>query len=98
MIDKPKSDAVILYLSVGRSSYPKEDPGALDHTFGPQGAELGSYVKGIVSEMLAIPIDWQAHSGWSWVETIQAEMHLRHPELSEEAIQALGWYISYTLK
>lgn len=98
MIDHLKSKAVILYLSVGRSSYPKKDPEALDREFGPEGAALRRYVKELLAEMYAIPIDWQAHSYQSGIDAVKAEMHVRHPELSEDAIQALRWDLSYQWK
>jgi hypothetical protein len=98
MIDNLKSKAVVLYLSVGSSAYPKKDPEALDREFGPEGAELRRYVKELLAEMYTIPIDWQVHSYQSGIDAVKVEMHARHPELSEDAIQALRWDLSYQWK
>ena len=99
MVDVLKSRAVLLYLSVGRESYPKHAPDALGIAFGRrESEELRGYVEGLLTEMYAIPVDWQMHSLLSGTAAVEAEMRGRHPELSNEAIHALGWDFSYSWK
>src|SRR5438105_1681605 len=98
-VDAVKSRAVVLYLSVGRASYPKHNPGALDSAFTPVEAdELRGYVESLLTEMYALPVNWQMHSLLSGTYAVEAELRVRHPELSDDAIHALGWDFSYSWK
>jgi hypothetical protein len=99
MVDPLKSRAVLLYLSVGRSSYPKHEPEALSTAFDEtESAQMGRYVSNLLKEMYAIPLDWHEHTLQSATAFIEAEMGRRHPELSPEAIAALGWDFSFSWK
>jgi hypothetical protein len=48
-----------------------------------------------LNEIFAIPIDWQVHSLETGTNAVVAEMRLRHPELSDEAINKLGTYFGW---
>jgi len=87
MVDVLKSRAVVLYLSVGRSSYPKPDPEALTAVFdGEVAVEMRSYITDLLTEMSAIALDWHGHTLQSRTAVIEAEMGRRDPALSPEAI------------
>jgi hypothetical protein len=97
LVDEMKSRAVVVYLSVGRSSFPHCDPEAVIETFGAEAAEsLMPYASAVASEVLNIWTDWSTHTLDSAGEEAAAQMRQRHPELDDEAIKALGWHFSYT--
>jgi hypothetical protein len=98
MTPDQKSRAVLLYLSVGRLPMPYRDPDALITEFGTdEGEKLEKYVQGLLSEMFSIPTQehWQEHSLVSLTDAAKAGMRVRHPQLSDEVIQALGWAFSF---
>jgi hypothetical protein len=94
-VDARKSRAVVLYFGPNYP-WPKHDPSALDIEFGTdEGEELKKHVEGLVNEIFEIPIDWQVHSLETGTNAVVAEMRLRHPELSDEAIKKLGTYFGW---
>ena len=88
-IDTVASEAVVDYL--GRPPRPR-DPNALLVQFGPTlGAELIAATERLTEEL------WSLSPAWNAGLSLLAEMHWRedqmrqrHPELSDDAIQALG--------
>ena len=86
---------MITYLSVGRSPFPHGDPEYLAEVFGAEAETLLPYVEGLSSEIMAVEIDWTAHTLDSATELAMTATRIRHPELSDEAIEALGWNFSY---
>jgi hypothetical protein len=53
-------------------------------------------VRGIIDEMMAIEIDWSESSLSEGARTARATMASQHPELSDEALDALHWMFSYS--
>lgn len=95
-MDEVQSRAVIVYMGVGRTPFPKCDPEDLSEVFGEEAKTLLPYVKGLCDEIWSIEVDWSTHTLDSATEMATAEMCARHPELSDEAIEALGWGFSYS--
>ncbi|GAA4637784.1 hypothetical protein GCM10023196_093000 [Actinoallomurus vinaceus] len=87
---------MIVYLSVGRSPFPHADPEHLAEIFGDEAERLLPYVKELSSEIMTIEIDWSTHTLDSATEMAMTQMRKRHPELSDEAIEALGWSFGYS--
>src|SRR4051794_2923625 len=94
-MDEVRSRAVTVYLSVGRSPTPHGDPEYLAEVFGDEAKTLLPDVKGLIDEIWSIEVDWTTHTLVSATEMAAAEMRARHPDLSDEAIEALGWFFSY---
>jgi hypothetical protein len=96
VVDDRLSRAIIEYLAKGRSSFPKTDEAAVVAVAGNDAADMVVRVREIVDEMMAIEIDWSASSLFEGARTARATMGSRHPELSDEALDALHWMFSYS--
>lgn len=96
MVDDRLSRAIIEYLAKGRSSFPKTDEAAVVAVAGNDAADMVVRVREIVDEMMAIEIDWSASSLSEGARTARATMASRHPEFSDEALDALHWMFSYS--
>jgi hypothetical protein len=95
-LDPELSHATVLYLRFGSSSHPVRNPDGLTKEFGPsKGSELISQVRALVDESDGINIDWTKHSLKSARDEVLRIMRERHPELTDEAIQALAWRFSF---
>lgn len=55
-------------------------------------------VEDLVEEMMGIAVDWEQHTLASGAQAAEAEMSRRHPDLSHEALKALGAYFSCSWK
>ncbi len=92
-----KSDAVLLYLMVGRNSFPTQDPDAVIAKYGQlRGREVTSFVEALIREIMTAKVDWASHSIESGAELAMSEMEAKHPDLSDDAIKALGWQFSFS--
>ena len=93
------SKAVTLYIGFGLESWPMRDRKRIFQEFGDvHGAELKLQVDALLRETGGIAIDWSAHSLASAGDMIEKVMHLRHPELSDDAIRALGWDYTFSMR
>ncbi|SOD82515.1 hypothetical protein [Streptomyces sp. Ag109_G2-15] len=96
MSDERKSAAITVFLGRGESPFPQRDEAAVLARFGPDdGPGLAAYAKEIVSEAAAFDIEWGDQSLSSGTAHFREEMRRRHPELTDEAVAALGWFFSY---
>ena len=92
--DAALSVAVQLYIGVGVSSFPTSLPSALIQYFGPKAATL---LRQRV-EALCRELDADAPSIADLAEATRAveeRLGRDHPELSADAVRALGWRFSY---
>ena len=90
------SRAVVLYLGFGSAPSPQANGSTLTREFGAErGAELLERVVDLLDEVREIQIDWPIHSLASAGDAACDSMRGRHPELSEEALRALGWKFTF---
>jgi hypothetical protein len=95
LTDDEKSRAVVDYF--GRGSFPRANPAAVIAEFGRRkGAELTAYVESILEEFSAIETDWTTHTLATGTHAAISLMRDAHPELSDEALHALGWEFSWS--
>jgi hypothetical protein len=95
-VDVELSAAVLAYLPRGTASSPRADrESAAGVASTRRPAELVSLVEQVVTEAEAIPVDWQTLSLGDAGRHVVAEMGRRHPELSDEALEALGWNFTF---
>ena len=94
--DRELNRALVAYLGKGRSSFPRTDEAAvLAVARGDDGAELQARVRVIVSELMAIEIDWSVHTLADGGRRAERIMASRHPELDDDALGALRWMFTY---
>jgi hypothetical protein len=89
--------AVQIFLGVGISSFPTRLPEALADYVGPDRAvALRPRVEALVAEACLEPQDWGTADLREATQQIEDKMRSAHPELSDDAVKALGWSFSYT--
>ncbi len=99
VVDEVGSEAVVLFLGRGSSSFPTRCPEQLVARFGEERAEeLRRYVEGLLGEASSRSVDWTQRSLAIATAEYEAEVRSGHPELSDEAVAALGWEFSYAWK
>lgn len=90
------SQAVVLYLGFRRAPSPREDGAKLVQEFGAtKGAELESQVRSLVEELGKINVDWSRYSWESATKMARDRMEANHPDLSDDALEALAWKIAF---
>jgi len=94
--DPTLSMAVLVYTGVGISSYPTSLPDALADYLGSDRADaFKDRVDALRQEAWLDRDEWGANDLVAVTREIEDRMRVAHPELSEDAIQALGWTFSY---
>lgn len=89
------SKAVQIYLGKGTASWPQADIGAIAQRFGSRADEIAEQIEALLTEA------GQFHPNWGEVDlaaaTQLAEAHMRNrrPDLSDDAIRAIGWAWSF---
>lgn len=96
MAEETLSRAVVQYLAKGRSSFPRSNEHAVAALAGDDAGSMLARVRGIIDEMLAIEIDWSESILSEGARTARATMASQHPELSDEALDALQWMFSFS--
>ena len=81
-----------MYLGAGASPYPKEDAALVDREFGHG---VGEEVRSILDELSHVAVDWSTTSLVEGGEVARAAIKRTHPELSDEALDALRWKFTY---
>ena len=93
----PLNSAIVLYLGYGTASFPHHRREAVEERFGDQADELLRRMD-LVFETLdkVVPYDSEALA----VATKRAveAAKLKHPELTDETLAAIGWSYSYGWK
>lgn len=98
MEDRELSEGIIAYLAKGRSAFPRSDEDAVEAqavAVGVDAETLVSRVRAIVDECMSIEIDWKNHSLVEGGREAQSTMAERHPELRQDALEALFWMFTY---
>lgn len=96
--DSILSTAVLEYLGKGRSSFPRSDVDAVVAFANQVGADpdaVLAQVRAITDECLAIRIDWTTRTLVEGGDEARGVMAARHPELSDETLDALRWMFTY---
>jgi len=94
--DPTLSMAVLVYLGVGISSSPTRLPDRLFGYFGPEHADaLQRRVDVLLDESWLAPDEWAGLSLGAATDRLEESLRLAHPELSEAAVQAVGWAFSF---
>ena len=87
---------MVLYTGHGAASSPQRDSGALVREFGAESAaDLLTSVRDLLAELSAIDVDWSKHTLASAAQVVRAEFARRHPELTDEALNAMFWRFTY---
>jgi len=94
--DARVSQAIVEYLAKGRSPFPKSDEDAvLAFAAGEEPEALLARVKALTEEMMSIKVDWSTKTLSEGGREAQRVMAERHPELGENALEALYWMFTY---
>lgn len=98
-VDEIRSEAIILLLGQGISTHPNRDPQRLTERFGEElGLDLVQYSEAVLAELYASSPDWSNDDLHSATERAVVRVRSGHPELSDEALAALGWSFSWDWK
>ena len=93
------SNATVLFLGYGRASWPQRDEATLARELGAEkAAALREQIDALCDEMQRIDVDWSTCSLAEAGDDARAAMRLRHPELSDDALDALRWQFTYFWK
>ena len=88
--------AVVRFLGYGMATHPDEDPARLVGEFGAQMAStLEPDVRQLLDELNKLKPDWSAHSLVTAGAWAKEEIRRRHPELSQDALDALEWAFTW---
>ena len=83
---------MLLYLGWDIEPMPTRDADRVLAEFGPtRGMELAEAAKAVDTEVVSSPVDWSVDTYEGASLRLRDSMRQRHPELSDEAIKALGW-------
>lgn len=96
MTNSDCSRAIRLYLFGDDKPYPKQAPEAVRQAFDAStGDHLTAYAAAVVAEMDDFQIDWHTHDLQSATARYRETAAARHPELNEDALNALAAAYSY---
>jgi hypothetical protein len=88
--------AVTRFLGYGMAAYPDENPARLIEEFGAQAAsKLESDVRLLLDELNNLKPDWSMHSLVTAGAWAKDNMRCSHPELNQEALDALEWAFTW---
>ena len=90
------SAGVLAYLQKGIAASPRANAAACAAAATTrEPAALVGEVAALVQESLAVPVDWDTMSLGDAGRHVAAEMTKRHPELSQDARDALVWNFTF---
>lgn len=93
--DIDASDAIVVYLR----RYPGKNDEEFQAHFGTDGATAAlEQVHVILDEAIKIQTDWSRMSLNDAGDYVEAVMHERRPELSRQALEAIGNYFTYLVR
>ncbi|MGE2736079.1 hypothetical protein [Mycolicibacterium vaccae] len=91
------NEAVVI--SIGESAIPQVDRQKLiDHYGAYEGSVAADRIITLVSEAVAMPIEWGTKTLAEGVNDIMNRFHQRHPELSREALEEIGRCVGWQLR
>ena len=98
MPDELLSRAMVAFLDGSRKPYPSEDEEALCKAVGADAAlDLLPKLRAILTEVFDTSIEWIGYTYEPFVR-VQDEVRRNHPELTEQAVVAVGRYWSWCMK
>ena len=88
--------AIVLYLGFGFAPMPRLERTRIINEFGIEKADkLESFINSILEELGRINIDWSIHTLESASQVACLEIHRLYPNLSDVALRALEWKITF---
>ena len=90
------NEAIPIFLGAGRMSPAICPDRLIEHVGAARAAELEPFIRSLVNEMFAIPIDWKQHDLVSGTNLAIATVEAAHPQLSPKSLHALGGYFSWS--
>jgi hypothetical protein len=97
--DDDVSEAVVMVIGFGRRSSPTRDYAVLARAFGEARARgLAGQVQVLLGEVDSMQVDWQKHDLASAGDEVVRLMGSRHPELTKEALKALAWTFTFSMR
>jgi hypothetical protein len=88
--------AIVAYFGYGTDMIPRDNSHRLVEMFGNEQAQiLERIVLSLRDEIFGISVDWKTHTLAQGSDLAILEMKRRHPELSNDAIAALGWFFAW---
>jgi len=88
------SEGILAYLQARSAASPRTDEGAV-LALPDGGVALLEEVKAVVTESLAVTVDWNSLSLGDAGRYAAAETGRRHPELDQEALDAIAWNFTF---
>ncbi|MCV7197423.1 hypothetical protein [Mycobacterium angelicum] len=88
------SNAIALYLK----GYPGKNDEEFHLFYGSASADAQELVRRILNEAMQVEPDWNRLSLNEAGDYVESVMHERHPELTEEALEAIGNYYTYLMR
>lgn len=89
------SEAVTLYLK----KYPGKNDTEFDSIYGPAMAPVArAHVRKILDEAIHVEPDWEKLDLNGAGDYVESVMRVRHPELSDKALVAIGNYYTYLMR
>jgi len=93
------NEAIILFIGHGINPYPQEDGSRLLNKFGPiLGPGLEVKVKKLLKEVDEFKPNWNTQSLVSAGKWAVDEIQKKHPELNQDALDAIFWTYTYGYK
>lgn len=93
-----ESEAIVLYLGRGLSSFPKPSAARLVNRFGCRAETILASVEAILEELRRFEPDWSTQTLLRATDEAVRRVARAHPNLSDDALAALRWYFSYGWK
>jgi hypothetical protein len=95
MTDTPLDTGILAYLQRGVAASPRSDTAAVLAISATEGEALLRQVKAVVTESLSVPVDWPSTTLADAGRHVSDVMRERHPELGQDALDALAWNVTY---
>ena len=97
-INENLSKSVVLFSGYGVESYPGEYPDRVSDAFGELDYGLLGQVQAVFTELDQLKPDWANCSLQEAGRWAKSQMQLMHPDLSENALDALEWTFTWWWK
>lgn len=95
--DNELSQAVVAYIRGAGLAWPHRRLEAVEDAVGANAAQrLQQRLQALADESAYWPLDWDSHDLLSAMELVRHGLTKAHPELSDNAVDALVWDFSYT--
>jgi hypothetical protein len=90
--------AVVAWTGWGRHAWPLRDDQAILDEFGPRASELLAAVKSLKDDFYASDARLTARDLIEMGDKAETAFRERHPEISDDAVQALSWCYTFDYK